>query len=247
MLLENRIALVTGASRGIGKAVSDKLGAEGACVIGTATSEGGANAITQRFSDAGVKGKGMLLDVTNPDQVSEVIDAITGEYGAVEILVNNAGITRDNLFMRLKEDEWTDIIDTNLTAVFRVCKACIRPMVKARYGRIVNIGSVVGSTGNPGQTNYAAAKAGLTGFSKSLARELGSRGITVNTIAPGFIESDMTNELSDDQKEALVGSIALGKMGQADDVAHAAVFLASAMGDYVTGQTLHINGGMFMP
>ncbi len=247
MLLENRVALVTGASRGIGKAVADRLGAEGACVIGTATSEAGADAITKRFADAGVKGAGMQLDVTVAEQVSGVIEAITKDYGAVEILVNNAGITRDNLFMRLKDDEWTDIIDTNLTAVFRVCKACIRPMVKARYGRIINIGSVVGSTGNPGQTNYAAAKAGLTGFTKSLARELGSRGITANTIAPGFIESDMTDELSDEQKEALVGSIALGKMGQADDVANAAIFLASGMGDYVTGQTLHINGGMFMP
>ncbi len=247
MLLENRIALVTGASRGIGKAVADRLGTEGACVIGTATSEAGAEAISKRFADAGLKGCGMQLDVTVPEQISSVIEIISDKYGAVEILVNNAGITRDNLFMRLKDDEWNDIIDTNLTAVFRVCKACIRPMVKARYGRIINIGSVVGSTGNPGQTNYAAAKAGLTGFTKSLARELGSRGVTANTIAPGFIESDMTDELSDDQKEALLGSIALGKMGQATDVAHASVFLASEMGDYITGQTLHVNGGMFMP
>ena len=189
----------------------------------------------------------MQLDVTDSAQIETVISAIADKYGAVDVLVNNAGITRDNLFMRMKEDEWDDIIETNLSAVYRLCKACIRPMVKARYGRIINIGSVVGSTGNPGQANYAAAKAGLIGFGKSLARELGSRGITVNTVSPGFIESDMTAALSEDQREALLANIALGRMGEAEEVAQTVVFLASPMANYLTGQTLHVNGGMYMP
>ena len=219
MLLNERIALVTGASRGIGKSIADRIGLEGATVIGTATSESGAAAITERFEKAGITGIGMQLDVTDSAQIETVISAIADKYGAVDVLVNNAGITRDNLFMRMKEDEWDDIIETNLSAVYRLCKACIRPMVKARYGRIINIGSVVGSTGNPGQANYAAAKAGLIGFGKSLARELGSRGITVNTVSPGFIESDMTAALSEDQREALLANIALGRMGEAEEVA----------------------------
>ncbi len=247
MLLNERIALVTGASRGIGKAIADRAGSAGATVIGTATSESGAAAITERFDQAGITGVGMQLDVTQADQIETVISAISDKYGAIDVLVNNAGITRDNLFMRMKEDEWDDIIETNLSSVYRLCKACIRPMVKARYGRIINIGSVVGSTGNPGQANYAAAKAGLIGFGKSLARELGSRGITVNTVAPGFIESDMTAALSEDQQTALLSNIALGRMGEADEVAQTVVFLASPMANYLTGQTLHVNGGMYMP
>jgi len=247
MLLNERIALVTGASRGIGKAIADRVGSEGATVIGTATSESGAAAISERFDKAGITGVGMQLDVTQADQIESVISAISEKYGAVDVLVNNAGITRDNLFMRMKEDEWDDIIETNLSSVYRLSKACIRPMVKARYGRIINIGSVVGSTGNPGQANYAAAKAGLIGFGKSLARELGSRGITVNTVAPGFIESDMTAELTEDQQTALLSNIALGRMGDADEVAQTVVFLASPMANYLTGQTLHVNGGMYMP
>ena len=247
MLLNERIALVTGASRGIGKSIADRIGLEGATVIGTATSESGAAAITERFEKAGITGIGMQLDVTDSAQIETVISAIADKYGAVDVLVNNAGITRDNLFMRMKEDEWDGIIETNLSAVYRLCKACIRPMVKARYGRIINIGSVVGSTGNPGQANYAAAKAGLIGFGKSLARELGSRGITVNTVSPGFIESDMTAALSEDQREALLANIALGRMGEAEEVAQTVVFLASPMANYLTGQTLHVNGGMYMP
>ena len=247
MLLNERIALVTGASRGIGKSIADRIGLEGATVIGTATSESGAAAITERFEKAGITGIGMQLDVTDSAQIETVISAIADKYGAVDVLVNNAGITRDNLFMRMKEDEWDDIIETNLSAVYRLCKVCIRPMVKARYGRIINIGSVVGSTGNPGQANYAAAKAGLIGFGKSLARELGSRGITVNTVSPGFIESDMTAALSEDQREALLANIALGRMGEAEEVAQTVVFLASPMANYLTGQTLHVNGGMYMP
>ena len=247
MLLNERIALVTGASRGIGKAIADRVGSAGATVIGTATSESGAAAISERFDKAGITGVGMQLDVTQADQIESVISAISDKYGAVDVLINNAGITRDNLFMRMKEDEWDDIIETNLSSVYRLSKACIRPMVKARYGRIINIGSVVGSTGNPGQANYAAAKAGLIGFGKSLARELGSRGITVNTVAPGFIESDMTAELSEDQQKALLSNIALGRMGDADEVAQTVVFLASPMANYLTGQTLHVNGGMYMP
>jgi len=247
MLLNERIALVTGASRGIGKAIADRVGSEGATVIGTATSESGAAAISERFDKAGITGVGMQLDVTQADQIESVISAISEKYGAVDVLVNNAGITRDNLFMRMKEDEWDDIIETNLSSVYRLSKACIRPMVKARYGRIINIGSVVGSTGNPGQANYAAAKAGLIGFGKSLARELGSRGITVNTVAPGFIESDMTAELTEDQQTDLLSNIALGRMGDADEVAQTVVFLASPMANYLTGQTLHVNGGMYMP
>jgi len=244
--LEGEVVLVTGASRGIGRAIATAMAAAGATVIGTATSEAGAAAITARLqSDAG-RGEGRVLDVTNAEQVGDVTAAIAKDHGAINVLVNNAGITRDNLMLRMKDDEWDDIINTNLSAVFRVSKACLRGMVKARRGRIINISSVVGATGNPGQANYAAAKAGLEGFSKSLARELGGRGVTVNCIAPGFIQSDMTEVLGDDIKAKLQEQIALGRLGQPEEVAAAAVFLASEGGAYITGHTLHVNGGMHM-
>lgn len=245
-MLDNEVVLVTGASRGIGQAIADTLGNSGATVIGTATSATGADAITKRFNEAGIKGVGMALNVTDPDQINAVVKQIAEEYGAISVLVNNAGITRDNLMLRMKDQEWEDIIDTNLTSVFRLCRLCMKAMVKARRGRIINIASVVGVTGNAGQANYAAAKAGLIGFGKSLAREVGSRGITVNTVAPGFIVSDMTDALPDAQKEALVADITLGRLGTPEDIAQAVLYLASPMADYVTGQTLHVNGGMHM-
>ncbi len=244
MSLDGEIALVTGASRGIGKAIATKLAAEGATVIGTATSEGGAASIAEYL---GAQGTGMVLDVTNADSVAEVLAAIEEQYGPISILINNAGITRDNLMMRLKDDDWDAIINTNLTSVFKISKACLRNMMKARKGRIITIGSVVGSTGNPGQANYAAAKAGLIGFSKSLAREVGSRGITVNTVSPGFIDTDMTRALSDEQRDALKGQIPLSRLGEPEDIANAVAFLASPSASYITGETLHVNGGMFMP
>jgi len=244
MSLDGEIALVTGASRGIGKAIATKLAAEGATVIGTATSEGGAASIAEYL---GAQDTGMVLDVTNADSVAEVLAAIEEQYGPISILINNAGITRDNLMMRLKDDDWDAIINTNLTSVFKISKACLRNMMKARKGRIITIGSVVGSTGNPGQANYAAAKAGLIGFSKSLAREVGSRGITVNTVAPGFIDTDMTRALSDEQRDALKGQIPLSRLGDPEDIANAVAFLASPSASYITGETLHVNGGMFMP
>jgi len=250
MLLDNEVVLVTGASRGIGQAIADAMLAEGATVIGTATTDKGAAAIQQRLENAAGQGggqsAGMVLNVTNDAQISSVLAAIGTRFGPVSVLVNNAGITRDNLLLRMKTDEWDDIISTNLTSVFRLCKACIKPMIKARRGRIINIASVVGVTGNPGQANYAAAKAGMIGFAKSVAREIGSRGVTVNTIAPGFIVSDMTNALSDEQKAALRREIALGRMGDPADIASAAVFLASKHADYITGHTLHVNGGLYM-
>ncbi len=245
-MLENEIALVTGASRGIGAAIADTLGNSGAVVIGTATTEAGASAITERFKKAGIKGVGMVLNVADLDSVTSVIKEIGSQFGAPTILVNNAGITRDNLMLRMKEDEWTDIIETNLTSIFRVSKACLRGMMKAQKGRIINVGSVVGSTGNPGQANYAAAKAGILGFTKSLAREVGSRNITVNTVAPGFIDTDMTRELPEEQRSALLGGIALGRLGNPDEIAKAVLFLASDDSSYITGETLHVNGGMFM-
>jgi 3-oxoacyl-[acyl-carrier protein] reductase len=245
-MLDNQIALVTGASRGIGAAIADTIGKNGAVVIGTATSESGAGAITERFKAAGINGVGMVLNVADSDSVASVIKQIGSEYGAPTILVNNAGITRDNLMLRMKDDEWNDIIETNLTSLFRVTKACLRGMMKAQKGRIINIGSVVGSTGNPGQANYAAAKAGMIGFSKSLAREIGSRNITVNTVAPGFIDTDMTRELPEEQREALQKEIALGRLGSPDEIAKAVLFLASDDSSYITGETLHVNGGMFM-
>jgi len=245
-MLADKIVLVTGASRGIGRSIAETLGQSGATVIGTATSDGGADAITAYFAEMGVKGVGKKLNVADPESVAAVLKEITGEFGAVGILVNNAGITRDNLLMRMKDDEWDDIINTNLSSVFRLSKACLRGMMKARSGRIISIASVVGATGNAGQCNYAAAKAGIVGFSKSLAREVGSRGITVNVVAPGFIDTDMTKALSDDQRDSMASTIPLGKLGQPKDIANAVLFLASEMGDYVTGETLHINGGMHM-
>ncbi len=244
--LAGEVVLVTGASRGIGRAIAMAMAAQGATVVGTATSDAGAEKISAALSEAGAAGKGMCLNVTDAEGVIAVTKAIAAEYGAISVLVNNAGITRDNLMLRMKDDEWDSIIDTNLSAVFRVTKACIKGMVKARRGRIINISSVVGSTGNPGQANYAAAKAGLEGFSKSMAREFGSRNITVNSIAPGFIQSDMTDVLSDTVKEGLLSSIPLGRLGDPAEIAHAAVYLASEQAAYITGHTLHVNGGMHM-
>jgi len=246
MNLDNAVALVTGASRGIGQAIAHKLGERGATVIGTATSEAGAKAIGTRLAEAGLKGCGMELNVTDRDQVSAVVREIGVSFGAPAILVNNAGITRDNLLMRMKDEEWESIIDTNLGSVFRVTKACLRSMMKERKGRIINIASVVGSTGNPGQANYAAAKAGILGFTKSLAREVGSRGITVNAVAPGFIDTDMTRGLGEEQRKALLAGIPVGRLGAADEIGSAVAFLASDEAAYITGETLHVNGGMFM-
>ncbi len=245
-ILENQIALVTGASRGIGAAISDLLGANGATVIGTATSEKGAAAITERFEQAGIKGTGLCLDVTDSAATEAAIGHIGTTFGPVSILVNNAGITRDNLFMRMKDSEWDDVIATNLTSVYRLCRLVIKPMVKARGGRIINISSVVGITGNAGQVNYAASKAGVLGMTKSLARELGSRSITINAVAPGFIESDMTDSLPEEQKEKLKGEIALGRLGTPADIAQTCLFLASPAASYITGQTISVNGGMVM-
>jgi 3-oxoacyl-[acyl-carrier protein] reductase len=243
--LTGEVALVTGASRGIGAAIADELAAQGAKVIGTATSESGAQAITQRLSAHG--GEGRVLNVTDGAAVEALIEAIIKQHGSLSILVNNAGITRDQLLMRMKDEDWQAILDTNLTSVYRTSKAVMRTMMKARKGRIINIASVVGVTGNPGQTNYAAAKAGIIAFSKSLAREVGSRGITVNVVAPGFIDTDMTRALSEDQRKALEGTIALGRLGEAADIAKAVAFLASPAANYITGETLHVNGGMYMP
>ncbi|ACD60957.1 3-oxoacyl-ACP reductase FabG [Xanthomonas oryzae pv. oryzae] len=243
--LQGEIALVTGASRGIGAAIADTLAAQGATVIGTATSASGAVAIGERLAAHG--GHGRELNVTDAAAVDGLIDAIGKEFGAMSILVNNAGITRDNLLMRMKDDDWQAIIDTNLTSVFRTSKAVMRGMMKARKGRIINIASVVGVTGNPGQTNYAAAKAGIIAFSKSLAKEIGSRGVTVNVVAPGFIDTDMTKALPDEAKTALLQQIALGHLGAPEDIAHAVAFLAGPTARYITGETLHVNGGMYMP
>ncbi|MGC0152168.1 3-oxoacyl-ACP reductase FabG [Chromobacterium vaccinii] len=245
MSLQGKVALVTGASRGIGAAIADALAAEGAVVIGTATSESGAAAIHQRLSAAG--GAGRVLDVTGQGAVEALIELVVQEFGAVAILVNNAGITRDGLLMRMKDDDWDAIMDTNLKSVFKTSKAVMRGMMKARSGRIINIASVVGAMGNAGQANYAAAKAGIIGFTKSMAREVGSRNITVNCVAPGFIDTDMTRALPEAQREALVGQISLGRLGDASDIADAVVFLASDRAAYITGQTLHVNGGMLMP
>ena len=243
-ILQGEIALVTGASRGIGAAIADTLAAHGAKVIGTATSEAGARAIGDRLAAHG--GAGRSLNVTDGAAVETLIEAIGKEFGAVTILVNNAGITRDQLLMRMKDEDWQAILDTNLSSVYRTSKAVMRGMMKARKGRIVNIASVVGVTGNPGQANYAAAKAGIIAFSKSLAREIGSRGITVNVVAPGFIDTDMTRALTEDQRQALLGQIALGRLGTPDDIAQAVLFLVSPAAAYITGETMHVNGGMYM-
>ena len=244
-VLKGEIAVVTGASRGIGAAIADELAALGATVVGTATTEGGAAAIGERLAARG--GAGRKLDVANGGEVEAVFDEIAKAHGPVSILVNNAGITRDNLLMRMKDEDWQAILDTNLSSVFRTSKAVMRGMMKARKGRIINIASVIGVTGNAGQTNYAAAKAGIIAFSKSLAKEIGSRGVTVNVVAPGFIETDMTAALPEDAKTALVGQIALGRLGQAADIASAVAFLAGPGAGYITGETLHVNGGMYMP
>lgn len=243
--LTGETALVTGASRGIGAAIADLLAAQGAIVIGTATSESGAATIDARLSASG--GAGRVLDVGDPASIDGLVAEVSGRFGPISILVNNAGITRDQLLMRMKDEEWDAIIATNLGSVYRMSKAVLRGMMKARKGRIVSIASVVALTGNPGQTNYAAAKAGMIGFSKSLAREVGSRGITVNVVAPGFIDTDMTRALPEQARESLLGQIALGRLGQAEDIAHAVAFLAGPGGAYITGETLHVNGGMYMP
>ncbi len=245
-MLNGQVALVTGATRGVGRAIALELGRLGAAVVGTATSEDGAGTISAYLAEAGVRGKGLVLEVREVEQVDATIAAIEKEFGAVGILVNNAGITRDNLAMRMKDDEWDAVIDTNLKAVFRLSKAVMRGMMKARQGRIINITSVVGHSGNPGQANYCAAKAGVAGMSRSLARELGSRNITVNCVAPGFIATDMTHGLDDKQKEAMLAAIPLGRAGTPDDVAGAVAFLASPAAAYVSGTTIHVNGGMFM-
>jgi len=244
--LDGQITLVTGASRGIGRAIAESLGKAGATVIGTATSENGAAAISAYFKEAEIKGVGKMLNVTDIDSIDSVLKDINAEFGAITVLVNNAGITRDNLMLRMKEEEWSDIITTNLTSVYRLSKACLKGMMKARHGRIISISSVVGATGNAGQANYAAAKAGVVGFSKSLAQEIGSRGITVNVVAPGFIDTDMTRELPEEQRKNLMSNIPLGKLGEAEDIANAVTFLASDMGAYISGETLHVNGGMYM-
>jgi 3-oxoacyl-[acyl-carrier protein] reductase len=246
MSFAGKVALVTGASRGIGAAISDSLGMQGAIVIGTATSESGAAAITARFAEKGIQGKGLSLNVTDAAAVDAAVKEITAEFGAPAILVNNAGITKDNLLMRMKDEEWGDVIDTNLNSIYRVSKACLRGMTKARWGRIINISSVVGSMGNPGQTNYCATKAGVEGFTRSLAREIGARGITVNAVAPGFIDTDMTKELPEAQREALQAQIPAARLGQPEEIAAAVTFLASDGAAYITGDTLHVNGGMYM-
>ena len=243
---EKKVALVTGASRGIGKAIAQHLAAAGFTVVGTATSDAGAQSITEYLHEAGNDGCGMTLNVSDEDSVQRVVKAITEQFGAPLVLVNNAGITRDNILMRMKIGEWSDVIETNLTALYRVSKACLRGMTKARWGRIVNITSVVGSMGNMGQANYAATKAGAEGFSRALARELGSRSVTVNCVAPGFIDTDMTRELSDEQRALMLGQIPLGRLGAADEIGALVAFICSDAAAYITGETVHINGGMYM-
>ena len=246
MELAQDVAVVTGASRGIGRAIAHELARRGATVIGTATSEAGAQSITQAFDAAGLKGRGWVLNVATQESVDALLAELEGKEGVPSILVNNAGITRDNLLLRMKPDEWDEIINTNLGSVYRMSKAVVRGMMKARRGRIVNIASIVGVMGNAGQTNYAAAKAGIIGFSKSLAREVGSRGITVNVVAPGFIATDMTAQLPAEQQAQLVQQVALGRLGSVEDIANAVAFLASPQASYITGETLHVNGGMYM-
>ncbi len=241
--MDKKVALVTGASRGIGRAIAEQLVADGFFVVGTATTDNGADLISAYLAE---NGQGLKLNVADSESVAEVIKKIAEDYVAPAVLVNNAGITRDNLLMRMKDAEWDDIINTNLTSIFRMSKAVLRGMMKAKTGRIINISSVVGATGNAGQTNYAASKAGMIGFAKSMAKEVGSRNITVNTVAPGFIDTDMTKELADEHKNALLSSIALGRLGNPKEIAHAVSFLASEGASYITGETIHVNGGMFM-
>lgn len=241
-----KIALVTGASRGIGAAIADELGTAGYIVVGTATSQSGADKISQRLAAGSSVGAGMVLDVTQSESIEMLLKAVIEKFGAPTILVNNAGITKDNILMRMKEDEWQDVINTNLTAVFRLSKACVRPMTKARWGRIVNISSVVGSMGNGGQSNYSASKAGVEGFGRALAKELGSRSITVNTVAPGFIDTDMTKDLPDANKDAMLSKIPLARLGLPSEIASVVRFLISDAAGYITGETIHVNGGMYM-
>jgi len=245
-MLENKIALVTGATRGIGRAIALQLGQHGATIIGTATKQGGAESIDLYLKEAGIKGAGIALNVNDASQVADTVKKVQENSGEIAILVNNAGITRDNLLVRMKDDEWDDVLETNLKSIYRLSRVVLRAMMKARYGRIINISSVVGSIGNIGQTNYAAAKAGMFGFSKSLAREVGSRNITVNCVAPGFIDTDMTRALTEEQQENLIQHVPLGRLGQPEEIAAAVAFLASPAAGYITGTTLHINGGMYM-
>jgi 3-oxoacyl-[acyl-carrier protein] reductase len=244
--MSDKIALVTGASRGIGQAIARQLGQDGFTVIGTATTANGAENITAYLREAGIAGEGMALNVTDADSVVEVVKAISSKYAAPLVLVNNAGITKDNILMRMKEDEWNDVVSTNLSSIYRLSKACVRGMTKAKWGRIINISSVVGSMGNAGQSNYAATKAGMEGFSRALAKELGSRNITVNSVAPGFIDTDMTKELSDDNKNMMLAQIPLSRLGEPGEIAAVVAFLAGDGGAYVTGETIHVNGGMYM-
>ena len=244
-MLDGKLVLVTGASRGIGKAIALTLGRAGATVIGTATTESGSDNISKIFADNKVSGKGMKLNVTDNEQIASLIKSVNEDFGSIDILINNAGITRDNILLRMKEDEWEDIINTNLSSLYKMSKSVLRGMIKKRSGRIISITSVVWAMGNAGQSNYSAAKAGMIGFTKSLAREVGVRGITVNAVAPGFIETDMTSNLPDEQKEALASQIPMGRLGTPDEVANAVLFLAGDSGSYITGQTLHVNGGMY--
>jgi 3-oxoacyl-[acyl-carrier protein] reductase len=244
-MLDGKLVLVTGASRGIGKAIALTLGGAGATVIGTATTETGADNISKVFAENKISGKGMKLNVTDNEQISDLVKTVNEDFGSFDILVNNAGITRDNILLRMKEDEWEDIINTNLSSIYKMSKAVLRSMIKNRSGRIISITSVVGAMGNAGQSNYGAAKAGIIGFTKSLAREVGVRGITVNAIAPGFIETDMTDSLTDDQKVALATQIPMGRLGTPNEVAQAVLFLAGESGSYITSQTIHVNGGMY--
>ena len=244
--MSDKVALVTGASRGIGKAIAAELGKQGMVVVGTATSTSGAENISAYMQELGINGEGMMLNVTDAESVAEVLKAVTEKYGAPAVLVNNAGITKDNIMMRMKEDEWDQVIDTNLNSIYRLSKACLRGMTKARWGRIINISSVVGSMGNAGQANYAATKAGVEGFSRALARELGARNITVNSVAPGFIDTDMTRELAEEHRENLAKQIPLARLGQSEEIAAVVGFLASEPAGYITGETIHVNGGMYM-
>lgn len=247
MNFKDKVILVTGASRGIGAAIADNLGSLGSTVIATATSNDGAKKISERFESLNIKGEGHILDVSDKDSIDNIMELIKTKYEAPLILVNNAGITKDNILLRMKDEEWLDVMDTNLNAIYRLSKACLRGMTKARWGRIITIGSVVGSTGNPGQTNYSATKAGILGFTKSLARELGPRNITVNCVSPGFIDTDMTKNLPDASRDALLTAVPLGRFGNPDEVAEVVNFLAGDTGAYITGENIHVNGGMYMP
>lgn len=247
MNFEDKVILVTGASRGIGAAIADNLGSVGATVIATSTTSDGANKISDRFESLNIKGEGHILDVSDNDSIDNIMKSIKTKYEAPLILINNAGITKDNILLRMKDEEWLDVMDTNLNAIYRLSKACLRGMTKARWGRIITIGSVVGSTGNPGQTNYSATKAGVLGFTKSLARELGPRNITVNCVSPGFIDTDMTKKLPDASREALLTAVPLGRFGSPGEVAEVVNFLVGDTGAYITGENIHVNGGMYMP